>query len=85
MPYLFQHNRADKSIDVNRLDLKLFEFDESNKEGIVDSPLIREVFKGKFPYTNAIAPIVSATFFPLIRDGELQQNIWINYTVLHLK
>jgi hypothetical protein len=80
----FQQNKADKSSSVNRLDLKLFEFDENNRDNIIDSPLIREIYKGKFGYTNALSPIVFTAFFQAIKNGEVQQNIWVNYTVMQI-
>jgi hypothetical protein len=79
--FSFQHNKADISSSVFRLDLKLFEPNEQTKD-VISSPLIREVYKGKFGCTNTLYPIFFTAFFQQIKNGKVQENIWVNYTVL---
>lgn len=80
--FSLQQNKADKSSGVTRLDLRLFEFDEAHSQDIINSQLIREVYKGRFAYTNTASPIAFTAFFNSIKDGVVQRNIWVNYTVL---
>ena len=80
--FSFQQNKADNSSSVNRLDLRLKKFDASRQEIIVKSPIIREVYKGNFGYTNLELPIIFTAFFPSMSNEFLQKNIWVNYTIL---
>lgn len=79
--FSFQQNKSDNSSSVNRLDLRLKRFETSRKEIIFKTPIIREVYKGSFGYTNSELPIVFTAFFQSISNGVTQKNIWINYTI----